>query len=71
MVAFVDKLLSTTVDLIRSEVELKNCTLYGLSTVLGGSLSMHRICSGGEKMKWSIKELRGQKGSYCNYTKIK
>ena len=30
LVAFVDKLSSTTVDFIRSEGELKNCTLYGL-----------------------------------------
>ena len=32
---------------------------------------MLRTCLGGEKQKWTIKELRGQKGSYCNYTKIK
>ena len=30
LVAFVDKLSSTTVDLIRSEGELKNCSLYRL-----------------------------------------
>ena len=29
LVAFVDKLSSTTVDFIRSEGELKNCALYG------------------------------------------
>ena len=30
LVAFVDKLSSTTVDFIRSEGELKNCALYGV-----------------------------------------
>ena len=30
LVAFVDKLSSTTADFIRSEGELKNCALYGL-----------------------------------------
>ena len=34
LVAFVDKLSSTTVDFIRSEGELKNCTLYGLKEVV-------------------------------------
>ena len=29
LVVVVDKLSSTTVDFIRSEGELKNCTLYG------------------------------------------
>ena len=29
LVAFVDKLSSTTVNFIRSEGELKNCALYG------------------------------------------
>ena len=33
LVAFVDKLSSTTVDFIRSEGELKNCTLYGFKKV--------------------------------------
>ena len=32
---------------------------------------MLRMCLGGEKRKWAIKVLRGQKGSYCNYRKIK
>ena len=29
---------------------------------------MLRTCLGGEKRMWAIKELRGQKGNYCNYT---
>ena len=74
LVAFVDKLSSTTVDFIMSEGELKKSVPYigckRFQKVLGGSLSMLRTCLGGEKRKWAIKELRGQKVSYCNYTKI-
>ena len=54
LVAFVDKLSSTTVDFIRSEGELKNCALYGLQEVLESSrrFSEHaQNLLGGEKRK--------------------